>query len=138
MYDFFWRYACQAWLACVACMVYAHMWRICVASVHRVSTIRAWLAYVWSVREGRARMCMCSIIIFNFNPASKLKSACTACSHTHTKHTYTHTGTHAKNLFSRTFCTSPEYGDYGYPKIKGMANTQSAISQLQIYEIEKI
>ena len=55
---------------------------------------------------------------------------------THTYYTYTRT--HAKNLFSRTFCTSWEYGDYEYLIIKGMANTWSAISQLQIDEIEKI
>ena len=44
---------------------------------------------------------------------------------------------HAKNLFSRTFCTSREYGDYRYLEIKGMANTWSAISRLQIDVIEK-
>ena len=53
-------------------------------------------------------------------------------------HTHTNAHTEAKNLFSRTFCTSRAYDDYGYLKIKGMANTWSAISQLQIDEIEKI
>ena len=45
---------------------------------------------------------------------------------------------HSKNLFSRTFCTSREYGDYGNLEIEGMANTSSAISRLQIDEIEQI
>ena len=53
-------------------------------------------------------------------------------------HTYSHTRTRSKNLFSRNFCTSREYGDYGYLKIKGMANTWSAISRLQIDVIERI
>ena len=39
---------------------------------------------------------------------------------------------------ARLFCTPQEYGDYGYLKIKGMANTWNAISRLQIDEIEKI
>ena len=52
--------------------------------------------------------------------------------------THTHTHAHAKNLFSRTFCTSRKCGDYGYLKIRGMANTSSAISGLQIDVIEKI
>ena len=37
-----------------------------------------------------------------------------------------------------TFCTSREYGDYGHPKIKRMANTWSVISRIQIDEIKKI
>ena len=98
-----------------------------------------------------------SISIFNFDCAS----------HTHT-HTHTHararapprartrtpkptltptfTRTHAKNFFSRTFYTSKyrrflksrEYGDHGFLKIKGIANTWSAISRLQIDETQKI
>ena len=40
--------------------------------------------------------------------------------------------------FSRTFYTSREYGDYGYFKIKGMANTWSAMCRLQMDEIEKV
>ena len=59
------------------------------------------------------------------------------CVHAHT-HTYTDTRTHVKNLFPIIFCTSREFGDYGYLKIKGMANIWSAISRLQIDEIEKI
>ena len=60
--------------------------------------------------------------------------------HIHTRaraHTYTHTNAriHAKNLFSRTFCTSREYG---YLKINGMDNTGSAISGRIIDEIEEI
>ena len=50
----------------------------------------------------------------------------------------THTHTHARNLFSRTFCTSREYCDYGYLKINGMDNTGSAISRREIDEIEGI
>ena len=50
----------------------------------------------------------------------------------------THTHTHARNLFSRTFCTSREYCDYGYLKINGMDNTGSAISRREIDEIEVI
>ena len=52
-------------------------------------------------------------------------------------HTQLRSHTRVKNLFSRTFRTSREYGDYGYLKIEGMANTWSAISQLQIDEIVK-
>ena len=52
--------------------------------------------------------------------------------------THTHTRARKQNLFSRTFCTSREYDDYGYRNIEEMANTWSAISRLQMDEIEKI
>ena len=53
--------------------------------------------------------------------------------------TQTHTRMHAREkFFSRTFCTSREYADYGYLRIEGIANTGSSISRLQIDEIEKI
>ena len=57
--------------------------------------------------------------------------------HTHTR-ARTHSRRDAKNLFLRTFCTSREYGDYGYLKINGMANTWSVMPRMQINEIEKI
>ena len=95
-----------------------------------------------------SRKQLLSIIIFNFNPAPTVKSACTthAMQHTHTvctqagmhARTHLHSRTQAKNLFSRTFFTSREYSDYGYLKLKGMANNWSAISRLEIDGIRKI
>ena len=94
----------------VACVCGRHGIRACVMCVHGVSEIRGRLVcvacvgvYAWDVREWRAGMCdvhacMCSIILFNFNPASSFKSACTARSHTHTRahtpDTYAHANTH--------------------------------------------
>ena len=54
--------------------------------------------------------------------------------HAHTQtgtRTNTHISTHSINLFSRTLCTSREYGEHGYIKIKEMA-----MSRLQIDRIE--
>ena len=95
--------------------------------------------------------CVFQHCIFNCNPAWNFKSACTVhvmqpCTHAiHATRTYTHTRMHARthartsaeNSFSRTFCTLRKYVITGISKLKE-CNTWSAISRLQIDEIEKI
>ena len=76
------RYACQAWHACVACMVYVHVWRV---SVTCMLGLHAWREYYLCVAFMRARctdMLVRPIIILNFSLASTFKSACMARSHT--------------------------------------------------------
>ena len=124
------RYACQAWLACEACMVYVHMWRVCVAYcvmwVQFVSGLRVWVRTCGVCVSG-VQECVCvpslslpSIPLQPLNPHAPPPRP------------------HWHNLFSRTFRTSRGYGDYGYLKIKRLADTWSAISRLPIVEIKKI
>ena len=77
------RYAtlCMPSVACVRGVHGIRAYVACMRGLLRdVSTIRKWLAcvsaYVWGVREWRAGMRMCSIVIFNFYPASTFESAC--------------------------------------------------------------
>ena len=138
----------RAWRACVACVRNMHAWLACVVWVQFVRGLHACVRTYGACVSG-VQACVCvpsfsitSIPLQPLNPHARYAYTHTHAhthehKHTHTR-TYSHTRPHAKNLFSRTFCTSREYGDYGYFKIKGMANTWRAISRLQIDEIEKI
>ena len=155
----------RAWCAWYTGMCGVCGWHACWACVRGVNTIRAWLAcaraYVWSVREWRAGMRVCSIIYLNFNPASTFKSACTANSRSHSLtrgrasalshiRSRTRSRTHKQNTRAHTHaCTHLHSHAHAREKLvfqnvlylvrgKEMANTWSAISWLQIDEIKKI